>query len=741
MADITDQDSIDDTRVKSADPSQVDSEDSADAAEEKENEEILRRAKDCLQLAEDAEQEIRKLALEDIEFSIGQQWPDTIQQDRNRDGRPCLVINRMPGVINQITNDQRQNRPAIKVHPVGDGADEETAKIFQGIVRHIEYNSNADIAYDTGFDFAVRGGFGYWRVLPEYVSGDSFDQELIIKRIRNNFSVYLDPNHQEPDGSDANWGLILEWLQKDEYKSKYPDADLNSLDWNQTGNDIPSWMRDGSTLVAEYFYKEYEDETLHLLNTGETVLDRDVAQKSQDAMNAGIQLSIVKSRTTKIQKIKWVKIDAVEVLEKTDWPGKYIPIVPVYGNDVYVNGKRHLEGIVRNAKDPQRMVNYWASAETEAIALAPKAPFIGAEGQFEGYEEIWKTANRKNHAFLPYKPTTIAGQMAPPPQRQSAEPAVQAITNARMIAADDLKATTGIYDASLGAGPGDTSGIAIQRRNNQSQTSNFHFVDNLARSIKHTGRMLVDLIPHYYDAPRAIRIIDEDGGANTVQINQVFNDESGKQVHYKTDVGTYGVTIDVGPSYASKRQEAVASMQSIAQSYPKILEAAGDIFVGSMDWPRAQDIADRLKKLLPPGLADDPNKGPQKLPPQVQAQMQQMGQVIQALTSELNQATDAIKTEKYRLESRERMEMAKIQADVEINLAKLGSQSSIELLRHEMDSISNRLKLLGFDQPMGAQQNIQQNFQPPAPGAQSAVGPGGSNTPTGGSSPGQPMGQ
>jgi hypothetical protein len=712
-----------------------------DGDDAKDDAAIIEHAKAFLEQAEESEQEVRRHALDDIEFSLGKQWPDNVMQDRERDGRPCLVINRLPQFIQQITNDQRQNRPSIRVHPVGDGADEANAKIIQGLIRHIEYNSNADVAYDTAFEFATRGGFGFYRIVTDFVSPDSFDQEIYIKRVRNNFSVYLDPSHQEPDGSDASKGMILEYLTKEEYKEKYPNSEMASMDWTTIGNQLPSWMREGATLVCEYFYKEQTETLVHLLNTGESVLEEDLPAKQQEAAAANIELSIVKTRKTKTVVVKWVKLNAVEVLEKTIWPGKYIPIIPVYGGEVYVNGKKHLEGIVRHSKDPQRMYNYWASAETEAIALAPRTPFIVAEGQVEDYEDQWKTANRRNHAYLPYKPVSISGQPVNPPQRQSFEPAVQAITSARSIAADDLKATTGIYDSALGAQSPDISGVALQRRAGQSQNSNFHFMDNLTRSLRHTGRIIVDLLPKIYDTPRAMRIIGEDGSSQSVMINQSHKDPSGKEVLYDLDVGTYDVTVDVGPSYASKRQEAAASMQSLAQSYPKVMDIAGDLFVKNMDWPGAQDIAERIKKTLPPGLADDPKK--QQIPPQVQAQMQQMSQMIKTLSGQLNDTTKIIETKKLDLEHKERVELMKLQFSAEEKLAELGSKNAIALLNNEVQSIHKRLQYLDMNQPIDGNQNTN-NFNPQQADGGNYAGlghVGGSPTPTGGQSPGQPIGQ
>lgn len=695
------------------------------------DEEIIEQAMACLQIAEDAESDTRKLALEDTKFSAGEQWPDDIQQDRRNDGRPCLVVNRIPQFVQQITNDQRQNRPAIKVHPVDDGADEDTANVIQGLIRHIEYNSNAEVAYDTGFDGAARGGFGFWRVVTSFVSPDSFDQEIYIKRIRDAFSVYLDPSAQEPDGSDANWGLVIDYLTHDEFTEKYPDAEQKSLDdFKSVGDRAPDWMRDGSIRIAEYFYRTYKETTLHLLSTGETVLDEKLEERLQAAKEANLQVGIVKSRKTKIPTIKWVKLNAIEILERTDWPGKYIPIIPVYGNEIFVDGKRTLEGIVRHAKDPQRMLNYWKSAQTEAIALAPRAPFIGAEGQFEGHEAQWTLANRKNNAYLEYKPTTILGQPAPPPQRQAFEPAVQAITQASMQAADDLKATTGIYDPSLGAGPADTSGIAIQRRNMQSQTTNFHFIDNLTRSMRHTGRILIDLIPYIYDTARSARIIGEDGTQKIVKINQEYTDENGKQLLYQLDTGTYDVTVDVGPSFASKRQEAAASMLDLSKAYPPLMQIAGDILVKNMDWPGAQDIADRIKRSMPPNLVNDPAQGPQQLPPQVQAQMQQMQTQVKQLAAMYHAAQDQLDQKKPEIESRERIELAKLQTQASIEIAKLNSKEGIALLEQQVDAIKHSHSLLVDQLQTAASLDAGGS---PADAYQEAA------QPTGGQSPGQPM--
>lgn len=691
----------------------------------KEDKDILAEALSRMELSREAEAEIRKLSLEDLEFRAGNHWPEEVKMSREVDSRPCLVINKIPQFVQQITNDQRQNRPSIKVHPVDDKGDVDTAKVIQGIIRHVEYNSDADNAYDTAFESAVTGGFGYFRVTTDYEHPLSFNQDILIKRIRNPFSVYFDPYSQEPDGSDASFAFVVEDLSADEFKARYPHSKLSKMDdWTSIGNNKPFWVREDGCRVAEYFYKEFKEVKLLLLEDGNIV--------EHPGGELGGEFRVLKERNTIVPVVKWCKITGVEILEKTIWPSQYIPVIPVYGTEIDVDGKIIREGIVRNTKDSQRMYNYWASAETETIALAPKAPFIAAEGQIEGYEHDWETANQKNHAVLTYKPRSVAGEVLPAPNRNVYEPPVQAITQARMLASDDMKATTGIYDASLGSQSNETSGIAIQRRNVQAQTSNFHFIDNLSRSIKHAGRIIVDLIPTIYDTARAARIIGEDGEQEVVRINEPY-EKNGKQKLYRMDVGKYDVAIDIGPSFASKRQEAVASMLDVIRSYPAVAQFAGDLLVKNMDWPGSQEFADRLRKTIPPEILGDNEKG-QQVPPQVQAQMQQMNSMIDQLTKQLNDAQDKIDHNILELESKERIEFAKLESDMRIQLAKMDSNESVQLLKQEILAINSRLKLLDIDEPIEDEQEGPEQELPN--GAQEGAV---EEEPTGGQSPGIPV--
>lgn len=675
------------------------------------DEEILRIARERFKLSEEAYSEIRSDGLDDLEFRAGEQWPSDVKNSRNLDSRPCLTINRVPQFIRNVTNDQKQNRSAIKVTPFDDKADIDTAKIIQGIIRHIEYDSNADVAYDSSFEGAATKGFGYFRVLTEYVDPMSFEQEIKIKKIPNDFSVYFDPTSSEPDGSDANWAFIVEDCLKEDYDSEYPDSDLASMEnWSSIGDQAPGWMASNSCRIAEYFYREFNPITIVQLNTGETF------EKSKLPQFLPQGTEIVSERKSMVPVVYWCKLNGIEVLEKTIWPGKYIPVIPVYGDMLNVNGKVILEGVIRHAKDSQRMYNYMASTEAETIALAPKAPFIAAEGQIpKEYEAQWKTANSKTHAFLVYKPTSLQGQLVGAPQRNIYEAPVQAITNARMQASEDMKATTGIYDAALGSRGNEQSGIAIQRRNMQTQNSNFHFVDNLRISKRHCGRIIVDLIPKIYDTARAARIIGEDGQQEIVKINSIF-EKNGEQKIYNLGSGKYDVVMETGPSFATKRQEAVASMIDLTKTYPQMAQVAGDLMVGAMDWPGAQDIASRLKKTLPPGLVEDKDQPQPQVDPAMKTQMDQMAQLIDSLTQKLNESNEAIKNKTIEIESKERIEFAKMEVDLKKELLKAQGEAALLTYKQELMDVQRRLDLLGINDPFPSGQESmepehQQHFE------------------------------
>ena len=594
----------------------------------------ITEAIEFLRQAAEADTTNRQEALDDVKFAAGDQWPVEIQNSRTLEARPCLTINKVDAYVRQICNQQRQQRPRIKCQGMNNETDAKMAEIITGICRHVEVNSNADHAYDTAFDFAVRMGWGYWRVTTDYVRPDSFDQEIYIKPIDNPFTVYFDPNSVAPDGSDAEKCLITVVMAKENFRKMYPDADDGgSFSARGTGDSNSEWVTKHDIRIAEYFYTRIESTHLVLLSDGTTAYEDELPNKETMEL-AGIYE--VSRRKTFRKAIKWCKLTAMQVLEEGTWAGKYIPVVPTYGQQCVVDNKRKKFGLVRMAKDPQRMYNFWQTSMTESVALAPRAKWIMAEGQDEGHESEWSNANNTAYSYLRYKMTDINGQAAPPPIRQAPEQPPTGIMAAAQSITQDLQAVVGIFDPNQ-LPQGNMSGKALQGQQLQVDMTNFHYYDNLTRSIAHTGRIILDLIPKIYSAERVMRIIGDDGKPELTTINQKTGqkDENGiEMILNDVTVGEYDVVMETGPGYNTKRQEAVDSMMTLLGADPGLMQQAGDLIFRNMDFPGADIIADRLAASNP--LAQIDEKSP--IPPQVQMQlaqsqqqMQAMGQQIQAL--------------------------------------------------------------------------------------------------------------
>jgi hypothetical protein len=354
-------------------------------------------------LAESREDEIDDLRFYDVSPDNHWQWPADVLATRGAvqgqtiNARPCLTINKLPQHVRQVTNDQRQNRPGAKVIPVDDNADVEVADIFNGMIRHIEYMSDADVAYDTACENQVSYGEGYLRLLTEYCDDNTFDQDIKIGRVRNSFSVYMDPTIQDPTGADAKYCFVTEDVTKAEFERMYPDASpITTLQSLGVGDQsISNWLNDDTIRIADYYYIDFDPATLNLYPGNATAFEGTPEDKQLRAIYGKPK----KSRQSDRQKVKYCKINGYEILEEREWAGKYIPVIRIVGNEFEVDGRLYVSGLVRNAKDAQRMYNYWVSQEAEMLALAPKAPFIGYGGQFEGYETNWKTANTQNWPY------------------------------------------------------------------------------------------------------------------------------------------------------------------------------------------------------------------------------------------------------------------------------------------------------------------------------------------------------
>lgn len=631
------------------------------ADNQKKHDAILEEAKRFREKCITVNAENRRLAVDDLTFLSGKHWDSRDAALREKEGRPVLTIDKLSTFVRQIKNDQRINKPSIKVHPVDDESDPETAKVRQGMIRYIEYSSNASIAYDTAIGCASETGLGYFRIITDYESEDSFDVVPRFVRIRNPLTVHFDPDSIEGDGSDARKVLVEERLGVTEFCSKYPESEIAKTR-KTTGNAARDDMDD--ILVAEYIRVEDDPDELILLSNGEKGWKSDLLALPPD-------LTIVNTRKSARRTVRNYKIagkcvgddgaDFGEVIEEADVPCKWIPVFPVYGNEIDIEGKVIRSGVIRGAKDPSRMYDYWMTSATEEYALRTKTPFIGAEGQFEGYEAQWAQANRRSFAYLQYKPKTVGGQLAPPPARQPmADVPVGAITMA-MHASDDIKATTGMFDAALGARGTATSGIQEREQKRQGGVANFHYTDNLNRAVLQAGRCLLDMIPRLFDTERVARIMGDDETITSAPINKrleqpEMDEKTGKIKTTINDmsVGQYDCTVSAGPSFSTLRQEASEAMVSFGQSWPKLMDIAGDKVVRAMDWPGAEEIAERIAKTIPPELLEDEDKPEQQqIPPEVMQIMQQAQSHIQELEAALQEASQGIEKERIKAASAE----------------------------------------------------------------------------------------
>jgi vacuolar-type H+-ATPase subunit H len=616
------------------------------------DDDLLRDAREAFDEAVQAESDNRADALDDLRFArLSEQWPESVRKQRELEGRPCLTINRLPSFIRQVVNDARQNKPSIKVKPVDDKADPETAEVINGLLRNIEYISNADVAYDTAVEYAVSCGIGYLRVDIDYAHDDTFDMDVRILRVPNPFSVYGDPMSEAADSSDWNTAFIVDRMTKDAFRQKYKGAE--EVDWEGAGyGSLPAPWADGETIqIAEWWTREEVARKIVQLSDG-SILDAEQYNKAKDYFDL-LGLTVRGERETKSWKVKQRVITGAEVLEENDWPGIYIPIVPVYGDDINVEGKRYWRSLIRDSKDAQRMLNYWRTTSTELVALAPRVPFIGPRGAFATDGAKWATINTTSHPYVEYDGPT-------PPQRQPLDTGASAGAMSEALAAsDDMKSIMGIFDPSLGQRSNETSGIAINARKMQSSLTNFHFLDNMTRAIRHLGRVVVDLIPHVYSGPRILRVLGEDGSVAKVPVNQPITvgaespqeelDETQQAVSriYDLSVGRYDVVVEAGPSFATRREEIAAQMSELLRAYPPAAPLIGDLLVKSLDWPDAEEIAARFKAMLPAQIqGQGQDQAQQQMQQQVQQLQQQAGQQIQQLQQQAQALRQQLEEEK-----------------------------------------------------------------------------------------------
>lgn len=654
--------------------------------EKKDDQALIAEAKAFYQDDLDYEVNVRGEMIIDVKMANNEDhWDAATIRQRSIEKRPTLTVPRFNQFINQIKNEQRQNKPSIKVTPRGAKSAEaqkerETAaKNRQGIIRFIQYGSKASDAYQTAYDFAVECGRGFFRIDQEYVSPDSFDLKIVINRIPDPFNVVMDRSRKEIDYSDCQHAFIINKVKREVFKNDWPDA--MPVGWSPGNKQEDVWATENDIWVVEYFSIRSRTRTLLLLDDNETIYE-DELKELEDDEREEIESRVERRRDVELPYVMLYKMTAEEILEREELPGTFIPIIPVIGVEKIIVGRVEIKGLMRDLRDSIRSYNYWTSLETELISLAPKAPFIIAAGQIEGYEEIWGTMNTKAHSVAPYKPITSGGRPVPPPQRQPFAGVPTGIHQAKLNVIEDQKAITGMWNASLGQGGQERSGRAILAQQKEGETSNYHFIDNIRIAITHAGVIINQWLPVIYDSERVEKILGEDGDESTINLNG--QDDEGNEVNFGS--GEFDVVTTMGPSYNSRRQEAAESIMQFIQAVPQFAPLISDLLAKNMDWPGSTEIADRLKRTVPPEVLDD-NGGEEQMAQQLQ-QMSQQLQQDQQMMEQMKQMIEEleVKAEGKELDSDTKIEVAKIKSDSDIAVANIRAETDVYNNRNKIKS-------------------------------------------------------
>lgn len=634
---------------------------------------------DSFRKIEADEKDIRTAAKQDLEFVAGEQWDPKVKADRERDGRPALTFNRLPAFVQKVANEARQNKPQVKFSPRTESEQSKaTADVLEGIARWIQYDSQAEVAYETAVEYSSGGSFGFFRFMTEYCNDKSFDLDLKVKPVFDPFQVYgvIIPACL---GREPMEVFVVEDVPVSEYRELYPDSDVAKGGFDGGGQNYSGWVGTETIRVAERWAVEQEDGELAEMEDGSVV--------DADDLSEGMEPK--RTRSYKRRKVVFYKFNGVEVLDSTEWIGRRIPIWAVLGKQMIVNGKPKLFSLVRHQLDSQKMINFAKTRTAETLATSPISPFVVAEGQLSGHEHEWATANSTLRAYLTYKPTAIGAGVVGEPKRQTFEPPIGALSAFVAQEIDDMKAESGIFDQSLGAGSTDQSGIAIRNRQQQSDLTNFHFMDNLERAFRESGEELAYCIGKVYDAPRQVKILGPDEQPKVVMVNQDYVDPStGKPTKHSLNSEDYDVVVSMGRSFSSKRQESYDMVGSLVGGNPDLLQLVGDIMFRNSDVAGADQLAERFKLLLPPQVQQAEGQG-QQIPPQAQAAIQQGQAHLQAMNAYAQQLEGQLKQMQMEkqakvVDNEYKLEIKRLSNDIEVLKALISAKSANQQQEAEM---------------------------------------------------------
>ncbi len=589
-------------------------------------EKLLDRIKDRYTEGAGAMEENRRLMTEDLNFVYNaeaqSQWDPVVLEARK--GKPCYTFNRVIGPVNLVIADMRQTRPSVKYRPSRDGADESTAEVFGGLWRSMEQESHAVQIYKEQYKFSVAGGYGAWRLVPEYASDDTFDQVLRLRGVANPQNVIWDPQCDDPCAGDAQWCEVATRISRDQHEALFPDCDITSFNWSR---DSYGWFTDKDVRVVDYYERVPFNKTIALLSSGDVIdwVD-DEAKAIEHLESQGLKhAKVVKKRTVQKWRVMWCRANGGQVLDEPvfyDW--KRIPVVRLPGRYINIEGRKKFQSLIRHSKDAQRSYNSRNSDMIERSALTPKAPYLVTETMIKGYEQVWAQANTASRPYLPYNIDPKAVQSGGMPERTPPIDVPTAALALSQQALSDIQATTGYFDPALGNSDdmNRVSGKALVQHTRRSDLGSFEFIDGLGDALQLTAEMFADMVPTVMDTERVEAIIGMDGVQKMITINQQNGDD---EVINDLKKGSYNCTVTIGPSFQTARQEALDTLITAAEVIPGAQGLIGDLIFKNVDSPDADEMARRMriplihqgivqpteaeKAQLPPPPPPDPTKG------------------------------------------------------------------------------------------------------------------------------------
>jgi chemotaxis signal transduction protein len=615
-----------------------------------EDESIVKEAVECGKEALDYEAEARSRFDYDYKFANGDahnkyQWDADVVLRRELEEKPILTINKVQQHNLLIINDSKQNKYGIRVRPVSDEATFQAAEIYQELVYHVEYISSAENVYDSAIVWQVEAGKGFWYVDTDYENDHTFNQEIYIRPIKDPRSVLCDPHTIMPDDSDMRWALIVEELEKSVYRKKYPKyaalSDATPLLDTIYSNE---WAgKDKIRLAIFYKKEEEEDRYITFIDDKETQQEGRYSQLTAEGKkwyNDHKDLPTSRERNIVTENITKYKIAGNRIVEKTPWLGKIIPVVKLAGVETVIDGVYDCRGHTRALINAQQMYNYNTSSNTEFGAQQTKSPWVAPQAAIAGYEEYYRTASNINHSYLPYNHMDDDGNAIPAPQKNQGIGPGTAYIESLKIAQNEMMMASGQWQSQVGENENAKSGVAINARQRQGDKATYHFIDNQAIAIRKTGKIIIDLIPKVYDTERVKKILARDGRRMHIQVKpgaeqamsepEVVNPDQDitkqiTKVVFDPTVGDYDIQSDSGPSYATRRQEQFNALTQIAAQNKEFMQIGGDLYFKSADFPDADILAERWRRIIPPNVTGDaPN-------PHIEAAMHAAADQIQQL--------------------------------------------------------------------------------------------------------------